>query len=93
VSQHYFQAGIRGSYATARVRPYAELLFGAVHTAANGPAVSNSTNSFASTLAAGLDTRVNRLLGWRIEAGLIRSGTFSAQQNSVRASTGLVLRF
>jgi hypothetical protein len=93
VSQYYFQAGVRGSYATAKLRPYAELLFGAVHTAESGPGVSNSNNTVASTLAAGLDARLNRLLGWRLEAGVVKSGAFTSQQNSVRASTGLVLRF
>jgi Outer membrane protein beta-barrel domain len=93
VSEHYFQFGVRGSYATARVRPYAELLFGAVRTSESGVGLSDSKTSFAETLAAGLDTRVTRLLGWRVEAGLVKSGTFYSQQNSLRASTGLVLRF
>jgi hypothetical protein len=93
VSEHYFQFGIRGSYATTWVRPFAEVLFGAVHTAESGPGLSRTQNSFAETLAAGLDTRVSRLLSWRIDAGLIKSGTFNSQQNNLRASTGLVLRF
>jgi hypothetical protein len=93
VSEHYFQFGVRGSYATARVRPYAELLFGAVRTSESGVGSSDSKTSFAETLAAGIDTRVTRLLGWRLEAGLVKNGTFTSQQNNLRASTGLVLRF
>jgi hypothetical protein len=93
VSEHYFQAGIRGSYAVAKVRPFAELLIGAVHTAETGPGLSNSKTVLEETLAAGLDYRLTRLLGWRLNAGWVETGSFTSRQNSVRASTGLVLRF
>ena len=93
VSEYTFQAGIRGSYAAPKVRPFAELLFGAVHTIESGPGVSNSNNGFSATLGAGLDCRLTRLLGCRVLADYIVTGSFGARQNSVRASTGLVLRF
>lgn len=93
VSEHYFQAGVRGSYATERIRPFFELLFGAVHISESGPGLSNSNNSFVETLAAGLDGRITRRLGWRADAGLVKTGSFFFQQNSVRASTGLVFYF
>src|ERR1700733_2107812 len=44
VSEYTFQGGIRGSYAAAKVRPFAELLFGAVHTNESGTGLSNSNN-------------------------------------------------
>jgi hypothetical protein len=75
------------------VRPFAELLIGAVHTAETGPGLSNSKTVLEETLAAGLDYRLTRLLGWRLDAGWVETGSFTSRQNSVRASTGLVLRF
>jgi len=93
VSEHYFQGGIRGSYATKRVRPFAEFLVGAVHISESGAAVGNSRNTFCETLAAGLDFRIAQRLGWRTDADFVKSGSFVSQQNSVRASTGLVFLF
>lgn len=93
VSEYSFQAGIRGSYAAAKVRPFAELLFGAVHTNESGTGLSNSNNGFAATLGGGLDCRLTRLLGCRAVVDYIVTGSFNARQNSVRASTGLVFRF
>jgi hypothetical protein len=93
VSQHYFQFGVRGSYAASKIRPYAELLFGAVRTKESASGMQNTNTSFAETLAAGLDARITRLLGWRIEAGWVESGTFTSRHDSIRASTGLVFRF
>lgn len=93
VSEYSFEGGIRGSYAAAQVRPFAELLFGAVHTNESGTGLSNSNNSFAATLGGGLDCRLARMLGCRVAIDYIVTGSFTARQNSVRASTGLVLRF
>jgi Outer membrane protein beta-barrel domain len=93
VSEYSFQGGIRGSYAAAKVRPFAELLFGAVHTDESGRGLSNSNNGFAATLGAGLDCRLTRLLGCRAVLDYIVTGNFNARQNSIRASTGIVFRF
>jgi len=93
VSEHYFQAGVRGSYAILRVRPFVEFLIGAVHTAESGPGLSNSKTVLEETLAFGIDYRLTRLFGWRLDAGWVETGSFTTKQNSVRASTGLVLRF
>jgi hypothetical protein len=93
VSEYSFQAGIRGSYASKTVRPFAEALFGAVHTGESGPGLSNSNNGFSATLGAGIDCRLTRMLGCRVNAYYIVTGNFTARQNSVGASTGLVFRF
>ncbi len=93
VSEHYFQGGIRGSYAAKRVRPFAEFLVGAVRISERGAAVENSKNTFCETLAAGVDFRIAPRLGWRTDADFVKSGSFYSQQNSVRASTGLVFLF
>jgi hypothetical protein len=95
VSEYSFQGGIRGSYAAPAVRPFAEALFGAVHTGESGPGLSNSHTGFSETLGAGLDCRLTRLLGCRIDVDYVVTGTGAliGRQNSIRASTGLVIRF
>ncbi|MGB8113603.1 MAG: hypothetical protein WCF22_07500 [Candidatus Sulfotelmatobacter sp.] len=93
VSEYYFQGGIRGSYAFRRARPFIELLFGAIRVSENNLGVSSSKNWFEETLDAGLDVRMTRRFAWRLDAGLVRSGSFTSQQNSLRASTGPVFLF
>jgi hypothetical protein len=93
VSEHYFQAGVRGSYATARLRPFAEFLIGAVHTTESGTGLSNSKTVLEETLAFGIDYRLTHRLGWRLDGGWVETGSFTTRQNSVRGSTGLVVRF
>jgi hypothetical protein len=94
VSEYTFQTGIRGSFAASAVRPFGEALFGAARTGENGSGLSNSNLGFAATLGAGIDCRLTRILGCRLVVDYIVTGNFAnARQNSIRASTGLVLRF
>jgi hypothetical protein len=93
VSQYYFQGGVRGSYEIGKIRPYAEALVGGVYTIETALGVSTTRVSFAETLAAGLDYRITRRFGWRLEAGWVTSGSSASRQNNARASTGLVVRF
>jgi hypothetical protein len=94
VSEYTFQAGIRGSYAAAAVRPFAEALFGAARTAESGSGQSNSNLGFAATLGAGLDGRLTRVLACRFVVDYIVTGNFAnARQNSLRVSSGLVIHF
>ena len=93
VSEHYFQFGIRGSYTSKWVRPFIELLFGAVHAAESGNGMSNSNTSFEETLGVGVDYRIARRFGWRIDADWAGTPHSITRQNSVRASTGLVICF
>jgi len=93
ISEYYFQGGIRGSYATKWVRPYADLLLGAVRITESGSGAEVSKNGFEATLGAGLDVRIAKRFAWRIDGGYVRTGSFVAQQNSLRASTGPVFLF
>jgi hypothetical protein len=93
VSEYTFQTGIRGSFATSAVRPFAEALFGAARTGENESGLSNSNLGFAATLGAGLDCRLTRMLGCRLVVDYLVTADFTARQNSIRASTGLVFRF
>jgi hypothetical protein len=94
VSEYTFQTGIRGSFAASHLRPFGEALFGAARTGENGSGLSNSNLGFAATLGAGIDCRLTRMLGCRLVVDYIVTGNFAnARQNSIRASTGLVVRF
>jgi hypothetical protein len=93
ISEYTFDLGIRGSYAAKTVRPFAEALFGEVHTTEYGAGLSNTNNGFNATLGAGLDCRITRLLGCRTEVDYIVTGNFTVRHNSIRASTGVVFRF
>lgn len=93
VNEYYFQGGVRGSYPFPRVRPFIELLFGAVRVSESDLGVSSSKNWFEETLDTGLDIRMTRRFAWRLDAGLVRTGSFTSQQNSLRASTGPVFLF
>lgn len=93
ISQYTFDVGIRGSYATHTVRPFAEAMFGEAHTTESGPVLSNSNNGFDALLGAGIDCRLTRSLGCRSTLDYIVTGSFNVRHNSIRASTGLVFRF
>jgi len=94
ISEYTFQAGIRGSYAASTVRPFGEALFGGARTGESGPGQSNANLGFAATLGAGIDCRLTRILGCRLVVDYVVTGNFNnARQNSVRVSTGLVVRF
>lgn len=93
VSEHFFQGGLRGSYAFSKVRPFVEVLFGAVHSSESGPGLSNSRTLFAETFDAGFDCRITHRFGWRLNVGVVESGFETLKENSFRGSTGLVVRF
>jgi hypothetical protein len=93
ISEYTFDVGIRGSYATHTIRPFAEALFGEAHTTESGRGLSNTNNGFDALLGAGFDCRLTRRLGCRTTVDYIVTGTFYQRHNSIRASTGLVFRF
>jgi hypothetical protein len=73
-----------------RVSPFAHILVGGAHFSGSG--LYAATLSFSA--GAGIDTKINRLLSWRIIQGdYIHTGFFGNPQNNVRVSTGVVLRF
>jgi hypothetical protein len=93
ISQYTFDVGIRGSYATNTVRPFAEAMFGEAHTTEYGSGLSNTNNGFDALLGAGIDCRLTRRLGCRADVDYIVTGSFVVRHNSIRVSTGLVFRF
>jgi hypothetical protein len=92
VSTHVYQAlfGPRFSASLGRVRPFAEFEFGVGHiNTQNFP----SNTSFAMALGGGVDYRIIRPVAWRFQGDYVSTHFFSAQQNNVRLSTGIVFRF
>jgi hypothetical protein len=88
-----FLAGPRASVSIGKVTPFAQALFGGAHTNASGTAFSLSDTSFATALGGGLDFRLTKTLGWRVQGDFLQTRFFSTSQNNYRFSTGLVVRF
>jgi hypothetical protein len=89
LSQHDFVFGPRISASVGRLRPFAHALVGVSHIGGNG----SSDTSFADALGGGLDYRLARIVGLRIQVDDLQTRSFSNTQNNFRLSTGLVLRF
>jgi hypothetical protein len=93
VSESNFLFGLRGGVWFGRVRPFAEALVGAVRAQENGPAASGPDTSFAEALGVGADFRLMRLLGWRIQADRLKTQLAGLDQQNLRVSSGLLIRF
>jgi opacity protein-like surface antigen len=91
--QHNFLFGPRVSFSVGKLRPFAHALFGVSHLAESGSGSSASENSFAYALGGGLDYRLMRVIGWRVQADMLQTRFFSTTQGDFRLSTGLVFRF
>ncbi len=93
ISEYNFLFGPRASVSVGRFRPFVHALFGASHISASGTGVSNSDTSFGDALGGGLDYRLMRLIGARIQVDDLQTRFFGNTQNNLRMSVGLVLRF
>jgi hypothetical protein len=92
-SQSNFLFGIRGGASLGRLRPFAQVLFGAVHARENRAGVPRSDTSFAEDLGVGIDFRLARLLSWRFETDELKTGTPTFERYNVRVSSGMAIRF
>jgi hypothetical protein len=93
VSQLNYLAGIRGGHSVWRIRPFAQVMVGAVHTRETAAGVSSANTGFTADLAAGVDLRLVSRVGWRMQADYLTTGTFVASQHNVRLSIGPAIRF
>jgi len=91
ITEHNFLFGPRVSVSVGKFRPFGEALFGAAHVNVNNGVGSDT--SFATGVGGGLDYQILRPVAWRFEGDFIHTGFFSITQNSLRLSTGIVLRF
>jgi opacity protein-like surface antigen len=95
----YFLFGPRVSANFGKIRPFGEFLVGAGHVKAsmtsnlpdNFPIPPDTT--FATAVGGGLDYKIIRLIAVRFQGDYIRTSFFGTNQNSVRLSTGVVVRF
>src|SRR5713101_7371674 len=90
---HSLLFGPRVSVSVRGVRPFAHVLVGGAWiTQSIG---SNSVNdaSFATAVGGGVDFKLAKVVGWRIQGDLLHTQLFGDTQNNVRVSTGLVFHF
>jgi len=85
-----FLFGLRGGASLWGIRPFAEVLVGAVRIQQSG---LPPNMSFAEALGVGTDVRLTHQVGWRIQADDVRTELTSIQQRDLRISSGLLLHF
>ena len=90
VSETNYLFGLRGGAWVGRFRPFAEALVGAVRAQENG---TGPDTSFAEALGVGADFRLMLLLGWRIQADRLKTQLAGLEQQNLRVSSGLLIRF
>lgn len=90
VNEHNALFGPRVSVSVGKIRPFAEVLIGIGHVSAHS---AGSDTSFATAVGGGLDYHLFPLLAWRVEGDYVTTRFFSATQNNLQLSTGIVFRF
>jgi hypothetical protein len=95
VSEYAFLFGVRGSFSIKKVRPFAQILFGAtrLNVNENGSGPSTSTTSFAQALGGGVDYQLIPLVSLRLQADDLHTGSSVYSHNNLRVSTGVLIRF
>jgi hypothetical protein len=88
-SLHNVIFGPRVSFSVGKWTPFVHALIGASHLSGGGA----SDTSFSDALGGGLDYRLIPLVGWRFQLDALQTRFFSARQNDVRFSSGIVLHF
>jgi hypothetical protein len=88
-SLHNAIFGPRVSFPAGKFTPFVHALVGASHLGGGG----TSDTSFSDALGGGLDYRLIHAIGWRFQLDALETRFFSARQNDVRFSTGIVLHF
>lgn len=90
ITENNYFFGPRLSINISKLRPFAEFEIGASHVNVKG---ITSDTSFGTAIGGGVDYKLFTVLAWRLQGDYIHTSFFSAAQNNVRISTGLVLRF
>jgi opacity protein-like surface antigen len=81
------------------LRPFGEFLVGAGHISVNTTSpfpdnfVMPKDTTFAMAVGGGLDYKIIRPIAARFQADYIQTRFFGTNQNNIRLSTGIVLRF
>ena len=91
--QYNFLFGPRLSFRLRRFRPFAEVMIGASYYHQITFRVPVSYMAFAYAIGGGVDYRLIRLLGWRVQLDALQTRFSSSSQTDLRASTGVVVHF
>jgi len=79
---------------SAKLTPFAHLLFGGAHINASAQGLGGSDNSFAWALGGGLDVNVSRRFDVRLaQVDWLRTQFVDSTQSNVRCSGGIVFKF
>jgi hypothetical protein len=87
--------GPRVSFSVGKLRPFANVLVGAGRWSGT-PSPGSGTSSdisFANAFGGGIDYHLIPLIAWRVQADEVQTRFFSATQNNLRLSTGIVFHF
>ncbi len=90
---HNVLFGPRVSIPIGSFSPFAEALFGASHIHGTASGFSDSDTAFGEAIGGGIDYRIVRGLGLRVEGDFLQTRFFSDTQNNFKFSTGLVVHF
>jgi hypothetical protein len=94
VSQYTYLTGIRGGHSVWKLHPFAQALFGAIHTHQSVSGISSSNTGFTADFGVGTDVRLASRVSWRMQADYLTSGSsFVVSQHNVRLSVGPAIRF
>jgi opacity protein-like surface antigen len=90
---HTYMFGPQAAVPIGRITPYAHALFGWGHTNTHGAGFSATDSAFSTALGGGLDYRLIRGIGWRVQGDYLQTRLFSSTQSNFRFSTGLAFHF
>ncbi len=93
VKRYNFLFGPRVSFSVGKFTPFAHVLVGASHATDNGSGLSDSDTSLATAIGGGLDYKLIKGVGWRIQGDELHTRLFGSTQDHFRFSTGIVFRF
>jgi hypothetical protein len=90
---HSFLVGPRVSVSVHGVRPFAHVLVGGAWLSQSNGLSSVNDAAFATAVGGGVDFKLVKFAGLRVQGDLLHTQLFGNTQNNVRISTGLVFHF
>ena len=90
---HSFLVGPRVSVSVHGVRPFAHVLVGGAWLSQSNGLSSVNNASFATAVGGGVDFKLVKFAGLRVQGDLLHTQLFGNTQNNVRLSTGLAFHF
>jgi hypothetical protein len=85
--------GPRFSVSVGRFRPFAEAMVGIAHLHEDAPEYAYGESCPSDEVGGGVDIRLSRMFGWRVQGDLLQTRFHQGLQNDAKISTGLVFNF